>query len=34
MRKVLQALSDAVDALDGVVQGAIRRFVEVTDRRG
>jgi len=34
MRKLLQALSDAVDALDGVVQGTIRRFVEVTDRRG
>jgi|KBSMisStaDraftv2_1062788.scaffolds.fasta_scaffold728387_2 hypothetical protein len=34
MRKVLQALSDAVDLVDRVVQAAIRRFVEATDRRG
>ena len=34
MRKVLQALSDAVDLVDRVVHAAIRRFVEATDRRG
>ena len=34
MRKVLQALSDAVDLADRVVQSAIRLSVEATDRRG
>ncbi len=34
MRKVLQALSDVVDAADRVVQRAIRGFVKVSDRRG
>jgi hypothetical protein len=34
MSKALQALSDLVDAVDRVVQCAIRAFVKVSDRRG
>jgi len=34
MRKVLQALSDVVDAADRAVQRAIRGLVKVSDRRG
>lgn len=34
MRRVLQALSDLVDAADRVVQRAIRGFVKASGRRG
>jgi hypothetical protein len=34
VRAALQMLADALDTIDRVVQRAIRRFVEVTDRRG
>jgi hypothetical protein len=34
MRRLLQALSDLVDAADRVVQRAIRGFVKASDRRG
>jgi hypothetical protein len=34
VRAVLQVLANGLDAVDRTVQRAIRRFVEVTDRRG
>jgi hypothetical protein len=34
MRAVLQRLADVLETVDRAVQRAIRRFVEVTDRRG
>jgi hypothetical protein len=34
MRRMLQALSDVVDAADRAVQAAIRGLVKMSDRRG
>ena len=34
MRRVLQALSDVVDAADRAVQAGIRGLVKISDRRG